>query len=707
MNTIKKRIVSAVLAASFLGFGFPVQTERVSVTAAAYNEGTYEKLTYCTYDRNDDGNWDYVEISDCDESAESVEIPAAIDGLPVTNIGDGAFFGCKNIKSISIPDSVTEIEGYAFSGCEGLTSLVIPDSVLSIGNAAFNDCINLTNIVIGNGVSSVGYEAFRNCNGLESITIGAGITELSRIPYNQPAISEINVSENNNVYSGIDGVLFNKDKTELIRFPAGKKSENYIIPDSVTKIDDNAFSGCTSVTGLTVGDGMTYIEDDIFADCPLTELNIGNGIETINENEFSGFENLSGIKLGDSVKKIGSGAFSDTEWYNSQPDGVVYLDNWCLGYKNKLTDENVILNDGTVGIADYSFSFADIESVVFPNTIVSIGCNSFFGCDKLKSAAIPASAENIAEKSIGYSSDGNVISGFEIYGTSGTAAETYANENNITFIDLNKTVMISTSELTMTAGEIVLLQVKNYDGKVKWFSDDKTIASVDEDGYVEGISEGEATIFAIAGEEVLSCKVSVAKAAYTTPSVTTSITESSSVSTVKTTSATSSSPETTPVTTLSYTVTTCVSTSGNITSVQPDKELTLNIGDEVTLEITNYTGNVTWVSENSLIASADKGKIRAVSEGTVNVYAITENRTFRILIHVVGKNILGDANNDGRLTALDAALIARKLAEGKSNELPETADFNKDGKITALDAANIAKRLASRTITIKINIYFK
>lgn len=800
MNTVKKRILSAVLAVSSLGLIMPAEigsiSGNVSVIAAAYNEGTYEQLTYCTYDSNQDGVYDYIEISDCDESAVSVEIPAAIDGIPVTNIGDGAFFGCKSMKSILIPDGVTDIEGYAFSECESLTSLVIPDSVLNIGNAAFNECINLSNIIIGDGVSSIGYEAFRNCAGLESITIGAGITELNRIPYNQSSVSEINVSEENDVYSSIDGVLLSKDKTELVRFPADKKSENYIIPDSVKEINENAFDGCVGVTGLTFGNGMTYINDDIFADCPLTNLVIGNSIETISENEFSGFENLSSIKLGDSIKKIGSGAFSGTSWYNAQPDGVIYLDNWCLGCKNELADKNVIINDGTIGIADYSFDYSDIESVVFPNslkytgdlvfsnsslnevtmndgldeignyafyacsgltsadipdsvktigesafadctnllsvklpkTIVSIGSNSFFGCDKLKSVVIPETAEKIAEKSIGYSSNGETISGFRIYGTSGTAAETYAHENNIIFIDVNKTVMLSTTELAMTAGEIVLLQVKNYDGEIKWISDDKMIATVDKDGYVEGISEGEATIYAIAGDEMLSCKVSVAKAAYTTPSVTTSSKKTITTISVKTTPITTTTkkvttlPITTPiitttkkVTTLPTTtaitpvtsVTTSVSTSDNISVIKPDKELTINTGDEVTLEITNYTGNVTWVSEDLSIATADKGKIRAVSEGTVTVYAITENRTFRILIHVVGKNVLGDANNDGKLTANDAAFIARKLAEGKSNELPEMADFNNDGKITALDAAAIAKRLASRTITIKINIHFK
>lgn len=814
MITIKKRILSAVLAVSALGLMMPAKngniSDSVSITASAYSEGTYGNLTYSSYDSDGDSDYDYIEISDCDDLAVSVDIPAVIDGLPVTNIGDGAFLGCVNLKSVTIPEGIVNIEGYAFSECESLTSVVVPDSVLSIGNGAFNGCINLQNVVIGDGVTNIGYEAFRKCSGLKSITLGAGISELDRIPYEQDGISEINVSESNTVYSSEDGVLYNKDKTELIRFPQAMSSDNFAIPDSVTDIAENAFSGCSGLTGVTMGNGITELNDDLFVDCPLEYLFTGNSVESINEDEFSGFESLSDIELGSGLKRICTGAFSDTAWYDAQPDGILYLGDWCMGYKNNFAEKNVVFDDGTKGIADYAFDYSDIETAVFPESmkyvgnlvfsnsslseitmndgleeigeyafysckelifadipdavtyigqnafedcnnllsvsipenLTSVGYNAFFGCDKLKSVVIPPSAEEIGEKSIGYSSDGKTIEGFKIYGISGTEAEVYANANNITFIDIDNTVMISDTELDLTEGEIILLTVKNYNGNIKWISDDNMIASVDENGYVYALSEGEATIYAIAGDDMFSCKVNVQKTGIITSAVTT-VTTTSATTVIKTTTTaktqtsqttTSSKTTTTFITTATSLLTTTISTvkssaistnasttistdlstvisttqttetSGAVTKL-PDKQFTINAGDEIYLNVKNYDGEVVWATENSAVATVTDGKVRGISDGTVVIYAITENGTVSCLVRVVGN--CGDADGDGVLTARDAAFIARKIVEGKVNELPMSADFSNDGKISAYDCACIVKRLASRIIKIEFSIVVK
>ncbi len=193
----------------------------------------------------------------------------------VTSIEDSAFYECRSLKSITIPDSVTSIGYMAFEDCFSLESVVIPDSVTSIGDRAFYDCLSLESITIGNSVTSIGYRAFYGCLSLESITIGNSVTSIGKrafygckslssvtIPDSVTSIGEdaffgcsslesIKVSEDNKNYASIDGVLYNKDITELVRCPQAKKE--ITIPDSVTSIVDivdRAFYKCSSLESI-------------------------------------------------------------------------------------------------------------------------------------------------------------------------------------------------------------------------------------------------------------------------------------------------------------------------------------------------------------------------------------------------------------------------------------------------------------------------
>ncbi len=156
----------------------------------------------------------------------------------VTSIGRLAFYGCSSLTSVTIPNSVTSIGSSAFRDCSSLTSITIPNSVTSIGYAAFSYCSSLTSITIPNSVTSIGDYAFKDCSSLTSITVDYG----------------------NPNYCDINGVLFNKKKTELIQYPIGKSSTNYIIPNSVTSIVSFAFDGCSSLTSITIPNSVTSIQ---------------------------------------------------------------------------------------------------------------------------------------------------------------------------------------------------------------------------------------------------------------------------------------------------------------------------------------------------------------------------------------------------------------------------------------------------------------
>lgn len=145
-------------------------------------EGAYGDLAYYTVDENKDGTFDYVEITDCDASAVSVEIPSEIDGLPVTTIGDYAFCAC-HLTEITISNSVTTIGKGVFRNCDFLTEITIPDSVTTIGDKAFENCQVLTKVTIPDSVTTIGDYAFYSCEGLTEITIPNSVTYIGRCAF--------------------------------------------------------------------------------------------------------------------------------------------------------------------------------------------------------------------------------------------------------------------------------------------------------------------------------------------------------------------------------------------------------------------------------------------------------------------------------------------------------------------------------------------
>lgn len=220
------------------------------------------------------GEWVYtvnadqtVTITGYQGSGGAVEIPADIDGKSVTSIGNGAFENCFELTSINIPDRVTSIGINAFMDCYSLTSITIPDGVTSIGTNAFNGCSGLTDITVDNRNSS---------------------------------------------YCSESGVLFNKNKTKFICYPAGKTYSSYKIPDEVTSIEYAAFEECTGLTSIYIPDGVTSIDYYAFKRCTgLESITIPDSVNSIGYEAFDRCTKLTSIYIPDGIS-IGIGAIPST-----------------------------------------------------------------------------------------------------------------------------------------------------------------------------------------------------------------------------------------------------------------------------------------------------------------------------------------------------------------------------------------------------------
>ncbi len=328
-------------------------------------------------------------------SLKSLVIPDS-----VTNIGDYAFSGCWSLSSVVIPDSVTSIGDYAFWNCRSLTDIVIPDSVTSIGESAFKNCISLKSFEIPSSVSGIGFGAFDGCESLTNIVIPDSVVNLKGNPFCRWD-GELKCLSPYFIY--YNKVLFDKDKSKIIAF-RDKDTTSYVIPDYVTSIGNGAFWGCESLTSIVVPECVTSIGDYAFVGCEsLTDIVLSDRITSIGGSAFSGCKSLKSLVIPDSVTSIGDKAFWNCRSLTDIviPDSVTSIGDSAFGECSSLS--SLVIPDSVTSIGDWAFYYCDaLRSVVIPDSVTSIGDKAFSGCESLTNIAIPSSVNSIGNDAFAY-----------------------------------------------------------------------------------------------------------------------------------------------------------------------------------------------------------------------------------------------------------------------------------------------------------------
>ena len=315
-----------------------------------------------------------------------------------TTIGDYAFAGCKNLTSVDLPNTVTKISRSAFYNCSGLTSVTIPNSVTSIGNLAFYGsgltslvynahvfafmppsysgaytipdgieiiaeyafeyCSGLTSITMPSSLKTIGKKAFLSCSSLTTIIIPASVQTIGAAAFGSCVnLTNINVSAINPNYSAVNGVLYNKNKTILHQFPAGKNVTSFTIPNTVTEISSYAFAYNGRLTSVTIPNSVTSIGDYAFLYCT----------------------SLTSVTIPNSVTNIGNYAFNECYGLTSPVYNAHVFAYMPPSYSGEYT-----IPDGIEIISSTAFySCSNLTSVTIPNSVTNIGDYAFEYCTGL------------------------------------------------------------------------------------------------------------------------------------------------------------------------------------------------------------------------------------------------------------------------------------------------------------------------------------
>ncbi len=301
-------------------------------------------------------------------------------GKGLETIGESAFLGATALREVKNGDAVTTFGKSCFENCVSLASYVFPETTVSIGNYAFRSCGSLSNVKIGVNCAYVGTGAFVNTELYKHKTDGVIYADTWAIG-SDPGITKVTFKEGT---VGIGNYAFEKCKISSLTIPAG-----------IRYIGDYAFTESELLSVLSVGEDVVSIGRYAFAACPILgqgRISLGKKLETIGSYAFYNcprfgnkeYTKYNPITIPKTVTSIGTYSFKDTSFWTDTKSGIVYVDNWAVGFVDDGTTSSVTIKDGTVGISNYAFyKWERLGNITICDTVKTIGMSAFYGCSNL------------------------------------------------------------------------------------------------------------------------------------------------------------------------------------------------------------------------------------------------------------------------------------------------------------------------------------
>ena len=386
---------------------------------------------------------------------DEVNIPDSIDGMPVTGIDSSSFFNIYYFKEkiVNIPASVTNIttpiitdyimlpisafnvheDNPAYSSADGIlyskdkkTLYAYPtykkDKVCTLDEATETICEyaffggRFEEILLPDTLKTVSDNAFFRCVSLKELNLPASVTHIdgNAFVFNR-GITAVNVDPENKNYCSVDGVLYNKDKTEILYFPIANGLIHYEVLDGVKRIGAKAFQSSSSPDEIVLPESVEEIGYRAFYGCS-ADVNIPEGVKAIAEEAFFA-SNITKAIVPESITEIGYRTFASAS-----------IDEIDLPYGLTIIGKDAFMNN-------------PVKSVVIPGTVTTIEDGAFNSCYYLSDITIPESVTYMGEELFDYCSEDLII-----YGKEGSVAEKYAKDHNIKFASLSSEVLMGDSD---------------------------------------------------------------------------------------------------------------------------------------------------------------------------------------------------------------------------------------------------------------------
>lgn len=480
---------------------------------------------------------------------EEIDIPDTI-----TIIEDSAFIKCTKLKKVILSENLTQIENNVFDLCTKLTEIDIPDSVLQIEDRAFGGCQELSSVKLSKKLESLGTAAFSNCDKLVSIEIPKSLKYCDNWYNTQyvggpfcfcDGLKEVLFESGTIMVTsclfdycyGIENIDLPDTITAIgseafshctnlkqVKFSANLNSigssafsgcrslEIAQIPEGVTRIGTGAFSGCSLLKKVKLPDQTTELAYRVFSSCTnLKEINLPDTLTAIRDNAFYNCDALTELEFPAQLTTIEANAFNDCDALTKVtiPDTVTQMGANVFYHCDSLAD--VSLGTGLISLPTYAFAQCPkLTDIILPYRMTTLNANAFNACTGLTEITMPRSLTSIGSQVFSYPGK------MTIYGINGTYAQTYAEDNGITFVNREvnaEDVKISQTDLKIGKGQnrqlFLTVTPQNFTDEVAWKSGNTDIATVTTDGAVRGISCGTTNIKVTVGNVSSSCNVTV------------------------------------------------------------------------------------------------------------------------------------------------------------------------------------------------------